>query len=65
MDRRKERAGAAATATGSTFVRSAELTRPDNAAGEWRQSRIRCQVHIAAPDNTGGKQAAEPERRAA
>ena len=64
MDRRKERAGAAATATGSTFVRSAELTRPDNPAGARQQSRMRFQAHIAAPDNTGGKQAPEPQRRA-
>lgn len=65
MDQQKERAGVALTATGSTVVRSAELTRLGTRAGGRGQSRMRCQSRGAVPDNIGGKQAAEPDRRAA
>lgn len=65
MPRQNERAGAALTATGSTVVRSAELTRLDTQAGGRGQSRMRCQARGTVADNTAGKQAAEPERRAA
>lgn len=56
---------AAATAPRAGYVACGKPTRPDTSASGQGQSPNLRPIQIAATDNTGGKQAAEPERRAA